>query len=171
MIERARGGDVAAFGELYREYADRVYGLALRMVVDPHRAEDLTQEVFVRAWRKLATFAGRSSFYTWLHRLAVNVVLNELRRMKREPEPMDPTDRRLEPMDPGPRRVSASAGATIDLERAIADLPYQARLVFWLHDVEGYRHREIGDLLGIAEGTSKAHLHRARLQLREALAR
>lgn len=166
-IERAQRGDVAAFGEIYREYEGRIYGLALRMVLDPGRAEDLTQDVFVRAWRKLASYGGRSAFYTWLHRLAVNVVLNELRRKHREPEPLDPADHRLE----GGRRAAASgAGLSIDLERAITTLPPQARLVFWLHDVEGYRHAEVGEILGIAEGTSKAHLHRARMRLRETLA-
>lgn len=167
-IERAQRGDVAAFGEIYREYEDRIYGLALRMVRDPSRAEDLTQDVFVRAWRKLDRFAGRSAFYTWLHRLAVNVVLNELRRGQREPESVDPADLRLAT---AAAESAHRGGAGVDLERAIAELPEQGRLAFWLHDVEGYRHREIGELLGIAIGTSKAHLHRSRMRLREILNR
>ena len=169
MIDRARSGDVAAFGELYREYEGRIYGLALRMLGEPSRAEDATQEVFVRAWRKLDRFAGGSAFYTWLYRLAVNVVLNEIRRRGREPEPVDPADGRLETAPIDAARRSAAPASGIDLERAVATLPRQGRLVFWLHDVEGYRHREIAEMLGIAEGTSKAHLHRARLRLRQEL--
>lgn len=168
-IEQARSGDVAAFGRLYREYEGRIYGLALRMLLDPTRAEDVTQEIFVRAWRKIDRFSGRSAFYTWLYRLAVNVVLNELRRRSREPLSVDPTEDRLdraaEPRSP----AVAGPSTRLDLERAITALPRQGRLVFWLHDVEGYRHREIAEMLGIAEGTSKAHLHRARLRLREEL--
>ncbi len=170
-IERARGGDVAAFASLYREYEGRIYGLALRMLLDPSRAEDATQEVFVRAWRKIDRFSGRSAFYTWLYRLAVNVVLNEIRRRGREPRAVDPPESGLESVaGPGPPPGGGAAGA-LDLERAITALPRQSRLVFWLHDVEGYRHREIAEMLGIAPGTSKAHLHRARMRLREELAR
>lgn len=170
-IEQARGGDVGAFGRLYREYEGRIYGLALRMLLDPARAEDATQEIFVRAWRKIDKFSGRSAFYTWLYRLAVNVVLNEIRRQGREPGPVDVDEGGLDRL-PG-RDVAAVTGpaVTLDLERAITALPRQSRLVFWLHDVEGYRHREIAEMLGIATGTSKAHLHRARLRLREELAR
>lgn len=170
-IDRARRGDVEAFGLLYREYEGRIYGLALRMLLDPTRAEDATQEVFVRAWRKLDSFSGRSAFYTWLYRLAVNVVLNEIRRQGREPRLLDPVDGRLEAAAARDRGAQAAPGLALDLERAIAALPRQARLVFWLHDVEGYRHREVAEMLGIAEGTSKAHLHRARLRLREELAK
>ena len=168
-IEQARRGDVAAFGRLYREYEGRIYGLALRMLLDPTRAEDATQEVFIRAWRKIDRFSGRSAFYTWLYRLAVNVVLNEIRRQGREPEPVDPASGRLDAAAAIGATAPSSPSAGLDLEKAITALPRQARMVFWLHDVEGYRHREIAEMLDIAVGTSKAHLHRARLRLREEL--
>ena len=168
-IEQARRGDVAAFGRLYREYEGRIYGLALRMLLDPSRAEDATQEVFVRAWRKMDRFSGRSAFYTWLYRLAVNVVLNEIRRQRREPEAVDPTEGGLDRVPTGGAASGGGPGLSLDLERAITALPRQSRMVFWLHDIEGYRHREIGEMLGIATGTSKAHLHRARLRLRQEL--
>ncbi len=138
------------------------------MVADPSRAEDLTQEAFVRAWEKLPSFRGESAFGTWLHRLTVNVVLGRLRSSRRRRgEVMATEELRVVP-ERGPAR---EPGAGIDLERAIAALPPQARLVFVLHDVEGFRHAEIAGLAGIAEGTSKAHLHRARRLLREALLR
>lgn len=170
-IEQARGGDVAAFGRLYSEYEGRIYGLALRMLLDPARAEDATQEVFVRAWRKMDRFSGRSAFYTWLYRLAVNVILNEIRRHTRQPEPVDASGGALDHAASASAAPTSSPVAALDLEKAITALPRQGRLVFWLHDVEGYRHREIAEMLGIAAGTSKAHLHRARLRLREELTR
>lgn len=166
LVSRAQDGDVTAFESLYRTHASRVYAVCLRMVADPSRAEDLTQEAFVRAWQKLSSFRGKSAFGTWLHRLTVNVVLGEIRsRSRRRDEAVDTAElgtvAELRPV----RRP----GAGIDLERAIATLPSQARMVFVLHDVEGFRHAEIGQLMGIATGTSKAHLHRARRILREVL--
>ncbi len=166
LVSRAQGGDVTAFENLYRTHSARIYATCLRMVADPSRAEDLTQEAFVRAWQKLSSFRGKSAFGTWLHRLAVNLVLGDLRSQSRRPaESVDPVELQALP-DQGPvRRPEAG----IDLERAIAALPPQARCVFVLHDIEGYRHHEIGRLMGIAVGTSKAHLHRARRILREEL--
>ena len=166
LVRRAQQGDSRAFGELFRRHQGRIYALCLRMVADPGRAEDLTQEAFVRAWTKLDSFRGRSAFNTWLHRLTVNLVLGELRRRHYQVE-RDADDEELERADPEPRRHDPDAG--LDLEQAIAGLPPQARMVFVLHDVEGYRHREIAGLTGLAEGTSKAHLHRARRILRRAL--
>ena len=170
-IARAAGGDRHAFEHVYRAHLNHVFSLCVRMTGDRARAEELTQDVFVRAWEKLSTFRGESAFSTWLHRLTVNVVLN---------------DRRVEGRDRG-RTVSpddddesvAPAGATaqpphaekLDLERAIARLPRGARRVFVLHDVEGFTHEEIGTMLGVTAGGCKAQLHRARLLLREALTR
>jgi RNA polymerase sigma-70 factor (ECF subfamily) len=172
LIARARRGDVAAFEELYRSHVGRVYAVCLRLHAHREEAEDSTQEAFVRAWQRIESFEGRSAFSTWLHRLAVNVVLDRKRVLKRrfaerlatvEEEERDPVMlARARPSDP----VIA-----LDLERAIASLPDGARAAFVLHDVEGFRHREIAEMLGTAEGTSKAQLHRARRLLREALER
>lgn len=168
LVRRAQGGDVAAFEQLYRDHVDRVFALCLRLSADRGRAEELTQDVFVRAWEKLGTFEGKSAFATWLHRLAVNVVLGEKRAEKvrvarifavDEPEVFETAGR---PPDPG---------AAIDLERAIAALPPGARTAFVLHDVEGYKHEEIAAREGVAVGTCKAQLHRARKLLREMLGR
>ena len=166
LVERAKRGEVEAFEALYRQNERRIYGLCLRMVADPHRAEDLTQEAFIRAWKKLGSFHGRSAFGTWLHRLTVNLVLGEIRARGRRIDFGVATEELRVVADPGPAPQPESS---IDLERAIATLPVKARTVFVLHDVEGLRHREIADSLGIAVGTSKAHLHRARRILREAL--
>jgi RNA polymerase sigma-70 factor, ECF subfamily len=167
-VRRAQQGETAAFEQLYREHVGRVHALCLRLSGDPARAEELTQDVFVRAWEKLGSFQGKSAFGTWLHRLAVNVVLGDRRseavRVHRvfgteEPERYERAGRAPEP------------GHAMDLERAIATLPPGARAVFVLHDVEGYRHEEIAAMQGSAVGTSKAQLHRARRLLREALER
>lgn len=156
-----------AFEGLYRTHADRVYALCLRMSADADAATELLQDVFVRVWKKLGTFRGESAFSTWLHRLTVNVVLHQQRstgrrRLREQPTP-DPTA--LERAPAG----GSSVALRLDLERAIAQLPDAARSVFVLHDVEGFRHHEIAAQLGIAVGTSKAHLHRARRRLREML--
>lgn len=167
-VRRAQEGDTAAFEALYRQHVGRVYALCLRMCGDSVRATELTQDVFVRAWQRLGSFQGKSAFGTWLHRLAVNVVLGERRsegvRVHRiystdEPEKFDAPTR------------SADPGTSMDLERAIAQLPPGARAVFVLHDVEGYKHEEIAEMQGSAVGTCKAQLHRARRLLREALGR
>ena len=167
VVRRAQSGDQEAFGDLYRAHAGRVYALCLRLEADAARAEELTQDVFVRAWERLASYRGESAFGTWLYRLAVNVVLSDRRsawrRARRELVTADPSA--LEPPAARP------AGRDLDLEQAIAALPPGARTVFVLHDVEGYTHDEIAGLSGIAEGTSKAQLFRARRLLREALNR
>jgi RNA polymerase sigma-70 factor (ECF subfamily) len=166
LVDRAAKGDVEAFEELYRENVGRVHLLCLRMCGDPSRAEELTQEAFVRAWTKLGSFRGASAFSTWLHRVTVNVVLGERRSTVRREARIKPFGNALSPelmaSEPSP-------GQTLDLERSIAALPEGARTVFVLHDVEGYRHQEIADLTGLAVGTSKAQLHRARKLLRKAL--
>ncbi|MBC8044138.1 MAG: sigma-70 family RNA polymerase sigma factor [Rhizobacter sp.] len=164
-IVRAQGGSSAAFAEVYHEYASRIYALALRMLADRTRAEELTQDVFVRAWQNLKSFRGESAFGTWLHRLAVNVILMELRSERRREARIETT----ETLDDFSDKVSSNRAEPIDLEQAIASLPTNARTVFVLHDVEGYLHHEIAGLCGITAGTSKAQLHRARGLLREAL--
>ncbi len=163
-VARAAAGDRAAFETLYREHAGRVYALCLRLAGDAARAEDYTQDVFVRAWERLGSFRGEAAFSSWLHRLAVNVVLQDRRAERRRLRRVEPTD----DLGAAPARRDRIA-ARLDLETAIAALPDAARQVFVLYDIEGYGHAEIGGLLGIAEGTSKAHLHRARRLLREAL--
>lgn len=167
-VELAKRGDVKAFERLYRNNHGRVYGLCLRMVADRSLAEELAQDVFVRAWQKLATFRGESAFSSWLHRLAVNVVLSEQRTRRRR------ESRIVAVEDPAvhekPRPIG-QVGAGVDLENAMATLPAGARRIFVLHDVEGHSHREIADMTGLAVGTSKAHLHRARKLLRKALRR
>lgn len=173
LVARAQAGDQMAFRDLYRAHAGRVYALCLRLTGDGAAAEERTQDVFVRAWDKLGSFRGESAFASWLHRLAVNVVLGERRASGRRERRVAPT------ADPEiAERGSAAAPArepvvilSIDLERAIAALPEGAREVFVLYDIEGYGHAEIGRLVGIAEGTSKAQLFRARRLLREKLER
>lgn len=164
-VRRAQAGDHDAFAVLYRAHVGRIHALCLRLEGDSARAAELTQDVFVRAWQRLGTFRGESSFATWLHRLAVNVVLSDRRSAFRR-------GRRLLSTGEPERFERASecpAGADLDLEGAIARLPAGARAVFVLHDVEGYTHEEIADSAGIAPGTSKAQLFRARRLLREML--
>lgn len=168
-VARAAAGDRRAFERVYRAHVDRVHALCLRMLGDRGAAEEATQDVFVRAWEKLGLFRGESAFSTWLHRLAVNVVLARRER--------DGVQRRRTADDEDGELVGAlparpvAPGDRMDLERAIAALPPGARRVFVLHDVEGYRHEEIAERLGITSGGSKAQLHRARLLLRQALTR
>ena len=152
---------------LYREHVGRVHALCLRMARDRAEADELTQETFVRVWERLGSFRGDSAFTTWLHRVTVNVVIAGLRSRGRWRERFVAA----EADDFGAAVPAVVAGGDLDLERAIARLSPQARLVFLLHDVEGYQHGEIAQLTGLAEGTSKAHLHRARRLLREDLSR
>ncbi|MEZ4414926.1 MAG: sigma-70 family RNA polymerase sigma factor [Gemmatimonadota bacterium] len=162
-VELARGGDPQAFERLYRSTVTRVFSLACRLVGDD-AADDLTQEVFVRAWEKLPTFEGRSRFATWLHRLAVNHILGrreQIARRRRYAGGLPDGDRIA-----GPR---ATVGLAIDLERAIGTLPEGARQVFVLYDVEGFTHEEIATAMSISVGTSKSQLHRARMMLRTQL--
>ena len=168
QVEQARAGDRLAFEQLYRSHCDRIYALCWRMCGgDRALAEDMVQEAFVRAWNKLHLFKGDSKFGTWLHRLAVNVVLSDKRiRVKRV--------RREQPMDGENERVLVGqkdvvAGLRKDLESAIAGLPERARTVLILYDVEGYQHNEIAEMTGMAVGSSKAQLHRARKMVRDVL--
>lgn len=163
-VRCARAGDRAAFQRLYEEHVGRVYALCLRLTGDGDEAEDRTQDAFVLAWRKLGSYRGESAFSTWLHRLTVNVVLTERRASSRRVARSTAATATHPRAEPAPR-----AGLHVDLERAIAALPPGARAVFVLYDVEGYGHQEIAEMTGIAAGTSKAQLHRARRLLREAL--
>ncbi len=165
-VQRAQAGEVGAFEELYRQNVGRIYALCLRMAGDAAEAEELTQEAFVRAWEKLPSFGGRSAFSSWLHRLAVNVVLGRWRARGRRRERVVALADAATLSEPRHRPRPRQA---VDLERAIRRLPTGARTIFVLHDVEGYRHREIAELTGLKEGTSKAQLHRARRLLREVL--
>ncbi len=167
-VALAASGDRRAFERLYRGHVDRVFSVCMRMVQDRARAEELTQDVFVRVWEKLSLFRGESAFGTWLHRMAVNVVLNERRTTgRRDGRMTNIDDMDLIGGDDGGLRP----GLAVDLESAIALLPRGARTVFVLHDVEGYTHEEIGRMLGVTSGGTKAQLHRARRLLREALDR
>jgi len=166
LIRRAQNGDRAAFEQIYRENVGRVYAICLRMLANSTRAQELTQDAFVRAWEMIGTFRGESAFSSWLYRLAVNVVLADLRSKKRRTARVMITDD-LSVYDKTSH--TANPGSAIDLERAIALLPERARAVFVLHDIEGYQHGEIAEITGVAEGTSKAQLHRARKLLRKAL--
>jgi RNA polymerase sigma-70 factor (ECF subfamily) len=165
LVRRSLDGDMGAFEELYRGHVGRVHGAILRLVgMDRGRAEELTQDAFVRAWQKLASFRHESAFSTWLYRLGVNTALMDLRgrRDARETEVED-----LELAAGGD--VPFCAGERGDLERAVSALPPRARAVLVLHDVEGWKHEEIATELGMAVGSSKAQLHRARGLLRNAL--
>jgi RNA polymerase sigma-70 factor (ECF subfamily) len=167
-VIRAQRGDGDAFATLYDAHAGRVHAICLRMSGDPVRAADLVQEVFIRAWQGLGTFRGEAAFGTWLHRLAVNVVLQlargDTRRRRRVVVEGDLPEPGLEA--PGADRDVA---LRLDLEDAVATLPHVLREVFVLHDVEGYRHEEIGALLDLPVGTCRSHLFRARRRLREML--
>jgi RNA polymerase sigma-70 factor (ECF subfamily) len=166
-VRRAQQGETAAFEQLYHAHVGRVYALCLRLCSDSTRAEELTQDVFVRAWEKLGSFQGKSAFSTWLHRLAVNVVLGDRRSEGVRVHRVFGTDEPEKYETPSLR--GSDPGIAMDLERAIAQLPPGARSVFVLHDVEGYKHHEIATLLEISAGTSKAQLHRARMMLRKHL--
>ena len=169
-VALAAAGDRRAFERLYRTHVDRVYSICARMVDDRNRAEELTQDVFVRVWEKLGQFRGESAFGTWLHRLTVNVVLNERKTQRRRIEKFSDVED-LDDVATVNARPDTSPGLAIDLEAAIQLLPKGARQVFVLHDVEGFTHEEIGQMLGVTAGGTKAQLHRARLLLRKALQR
>ena len=163
-VALAARGDVRAFERVYREHLPRVHALVRRMTAG-RDADELTQDVFVRAWQKLSSFRGDSAFGTWLHRLAVNVVIERFRTEATRRQ------RHLDGEEIFERMASlpGSGDLAIDLDQAVSHLPDGAREIFVLHDVQGYKHREIADLLDISAGTSKAQLHRARMILRRHL--
>jgi RNA polymerase sigma-70 factor (ECF subfamily) len=163
-IRKAQTGDSAAFERLYRMHVDKVYGLCLRMTGNVAEAEDCAQDAFIQAWSKLNKFRGESAFGTWLHRVAVNTVLGRMRKSRREQDRI----RAVSDVVSTPETVGDTGGLR-DLELAIDELPSGARHVFVLHAVYGYSHDETSDMLGIAAGTSKAQLHRARRLLAQQL--
>lgn len=172
LAARCRAGDADAFEELYRLHVRRLYSLAVRMIGSADEAEDVLQEVFLQAHRKLAGFRGESTLGTWLYRLTMNHCLDHLRgrqaKMSRATGSLDEEDA-AEPVASAP--AVPSAISRMDLERAIGLLPPGSKAAFLLHDVEGFEHREIADMLGISEGTSKSQLHKARMKLRMLLSR
>jgi RNA polymerase sigma-70 factor (ECF subfamily) len=163
-VARAASGDVYAFEQLYNTHLPRVNSLVRRMS-GGRDSEELTQDVFVRAWQKLATFRGDSAFGTWLHRLAVNVVIERFRQEAVRRQRHHDGDAIFETLSAPPKATDFS----MDFETALETLPDGAREIFVLHDVEGYKHHEIGEMLDISTGTSKAQLHRARMMLRRHL--
>jgi RNA polymerase sigma-70 factor (ECF subfamily) len=165
LVRRAQQGDVGAFEEIYRTNSQAVFALCRRMLHDDAEARDLVQDVFVHAWEKLTSFRGQSSLATWLHRVGVNVVLQQLRSAKRD------SARLIEGDDDswGGRSDTPQLDAGLDLDSAMHKLPDGARIVFLLHDVEGYSHDEIAQMTGIAAGTSRSQLWRARRTLMKAL--
>ncbi len=162
----AARGDTRAFERLYRANAARIMSLARRMI-GPELAAEVTQDVFVRAWEKLGSYRGEAAFGTWLYRLALNLMLSRRGQLALRRSREVQNDELLEALPSRPR----SSDLGMDFESAIGRLPEGARHVFVLHDVEGYKHEEIADLLGVTSGTSKAQLHRARMLLRRNLAR
>src|SRR5438105_400180 len=164
-VALAAGGDPSAFERLYRTHVARIHSLTRRML-GTHEADEVTQDIFVRTWQKLGQFRGESAFSTWLHRLAVNVVIERRRTFAINRERMSDDATALDFVAVAPAR----SDLVVDFEHAIEQLPAGAREILVLHDVEGYKHREIASMLGIATGTSKRQLHRARMLMRRYLA-
>ncbi|HKB13235.1 MAG TPA: RNA polymerase sigma factor [Vicinamibacterales bacterium] len=164
LVARCRAGDVEAFETLYRDHAARLYTLACRMAGSPEDGEDLLQEIFLQAYRKLGSFKGDSSIGTWLYRLALNHCLDYVRSRRARMNKLTETLDAETSFEPVARRETPIA--KMDLERAVERLPEGCREAFVLHDVEGFDHKEVGELLGIAEGTSKSQVFKARTKLR-----
>jgi RNA polymerase sigma-70 factor (ECF subfamily) len=172
LVERCRAGDLGAFEALYKAHAGKLFSLTTRMLGNPSDAEDLLQEIFLSAHRKLDSFRGESALGTWLYRLATNHCLDFLRsRASRARQVTDTLDDDPGWYEPGRRGLAEQTVSKMDLERAMARLPEGCRAAFVLHDVEGLEHREVAEVLGIAEGTSKSQVHKARLRLRTMLQR
>lgn len=172
-IERAKQGDGDAFETLYDLHKRRVYSLCLRMTANAAEAEDLTQEAFLQLFRKIGTFRGESAFSTWLHRMAVNVVLMRLRKKNLPVVPLDDpleTEEESSKKEPGaPDPKLTGSVDRMQIQRAVDALPPGYRTIFVLHDVEGYEHNEIAELVGCSIGNSKSQLHKARMKLRDLL--
>ena len=164
LVARCQAGDVEAFGTLYRNHAPRIYALASRMAGSPDEGEDLLQEIFLQAFRKLGSFKGEAAIGTWLYRLALNHCLDFVRSKQAKMGKVTDTLDADTSIEPAARRDTPIA--RIDLERAIERLPSGCREAFVLHDIEGFDHKEVGDVLGIAEGTSKSQVFKARMKLR-----
>ena len=164
LIRRAQRGDTRAFEALYRMHIDKVYGICLRMTGNVSEAEDCAQEAFIQAWNQLRNFRGDSAYSTWLHRIAVNSVLGRMRKSRREQDRIMAVGEMDRPV-----LETGDSGEMRDLSEAVDRLPEGARNVFVLHAIYGYSHEEAGEMLGIATGTSKAQLHRAKLLLAQQL--
>jgi RNA polymerase sigma-70 factor (ECF subfamily) len=167
LIARCQAGDIAAFETLYKQHAARLYTLACRMAGSPEDGEDLLQEIFLQAYRKLGSFKGDSAVGTWLYRLALNHCLDYVRSRQAKMHKLTDTLDAEASFEPTARRETPIA--RLDLERAVERLPPGCREAFVLHDVEGFDHKEVGKLLGIAEGTSKSQVFKARMKLRALL--
>jgi len=161
LIRAAQAGDVKSFQQLHRQFVGRAYSVCLRLLVDVQKAEDACQETFIKVWQQLPQFRGDSAFGTWLHRIATRTAIDLWRK--------DKLLRLVDEGEPDSHAAGAEGAVSKDIEKAIAALPSQARAVFVLFAIEGYTHAEIADLLEIAEGSSKAHYHRARQLLQESL--
>ena len=173
-IEQVKSGSADAFELLYNIHKRRVYSLCLRMTGNTAEAEDMTQEAFLQVFRKIGTFRGEAAFSTWIHRLTVNLVLMRLRKKKLVTASLDATFGRdtenASSYDPGEADpVMTGSVDRLNLERAMQALPAGYRMIFHLHDVEGYEHREIAGMVGCSVGNSKSQLHKARMRLRELL--
>jgi RNA polymerase sigma-70 factor (ECF subfamily) len=176
-VRLAQEGDPEGFERLYQLHGRRVYGLCLHMAKNPTEAEDLTQDAFLQTFRKIQTFRADSRFSTWLHRLTVNIVLMHFRKRKRSEISLDET---LEPNDESPKPSVEFGGpdlnlngviARVNLEKAIDQLPHGYKKMLIMHDIEGYQHNEIAQILGCSTGNSKSQLHKARQRMRELLPR
>lgn len=161
LIRAAQAGDLASFHRLHKQFVGRAYSVCLRLLVDVQKAEDACQETFIKVWQQLPQFRGDSAFGTWLHRIATRTAIDLWRK--------DKLLRLVDESEPDGQAALVEEGVPTDIEGAIAALPRQARAVFVLFAIEGYTHAEIGTLLDIAEGSSKAHYHRARRLLQESL--
>jgi RNA polymerase sigma-70 factor (ECF subfamily) len=161
LIRRVKDNDVSAFEQLYRLHSGRVFALCLRLSGNNALAEEFAQEAFVRAWQKIHSFRGESSFSSWLYRLTSNVVFSELRKKRHKLVSINEITETQSPID-----HKLDTGKIMDMEKAISNLPTGARAIFVLHDIEGYKHTEIAEMTGLAVGTSKTQLHRARKLLK-----
>jgi RNA polymerase sigma-70 factor (ECF subfamily) len=166
LCKRCQRGDVHALEELYKRHKDKVYALALRLTNNVQDAEDIVQDVFIQVYRKIGNFRGDAAFTSWLYRIATNISLSALRRRKRLPDELEGRESKI-----SDRKLNAHDAPVLRpfLERAISSLPPKARMVFVLHDVQGFQHNEIAEMMGCSEGTSKSQLHKARAQLRKVL--
>ncbi len=165
LVDESLKGDSKAFRELFNKNVSRIFSFCRRISSDEALADELTQQVFVNAWEKLKMFRYECKFSSWLHKIAVNCYLMHLRKETAKENSVEELSSSAE------KSISSTADLRIDIERAIANLPPQARTVLVLHDIEGYKHYEISEMMGIEAGTSKAHLHRARKLLREELSK
>lgn len=166
LCKRCQQGDIHALEELYKRHKDKVYALALRLTNNVQDAEDIVQDVFVKVYQKIGAFRGEAAFSSWLYRIATNVSMSALRRRKRAARELPAEEIRAENYQPEAQNIKLLKPF---LEEAITSLPTKSRMVFVLHDIQGFQHKEIARILNCSEGTSKSQLHKARAQLRKSL--